>query len=144
MAKHYVRLTLGMIDEGLFIGQADVDLSVLQQRLLEHVAEYGEQAEKAKAKLTIELTLSVESVKDSLFAVVAKSKMAVPARPASTSLAISDVTEDGEASLFVRRSGSSADTPRQGKLCTADGRTIDQETGRPLAQTPARSAGVGT
>jgi hypothetical protein len=34
--------------------------------------------------------------------------------------------------LFVRNSGSSASTPRQGKLCTDDGRAIDPKTGEVL------------
>jgi hypothetical protein len=43
-----------------------------------------------------------------------------------------DADDEGDDVLFVQSSGSSRGNPRQRKLATQDGRTIDQETGEPI------------
>ena len=131
--QKYTPLTLELINEGRFLADTHADLADLQERLLAFHDHYGDAAKGAKAKLTIEITLACESPGDNLFSVKAAAKKAAPNRPASTTIAVSDETEDGQPRLFVRRSGSDASTPRQGKLATDDGRTIDVDTGKPAA-----------
>lgn len=127
--KRYAPLELGLIDEGRFVQQANTDLLDMQRRLLDFVKQHGPDAEKAKAKLTIEVTLVCESPEYEMFSIKAQTKMSLPARPANVTAAIADEDDDGKASLFVRRSGSDDVTPRQTKLCTKAGETIDTETG---------------
>lgn len=124
-------LGLALIDEGRFLVDADEDLSRLQQSLMEYRRTHGEKSKGAKAKLTIEVTLAIDEPADELFSIKAMCKQTLPARPASTSLAIADVdAESGLEGLFVKPSGSEPATPRQGSLATADGRGIDPETGK--------------
>jgi hypothetical protein len=127
----FTPLDLSLVEEGRFIEQANADLMECQRRLLAFRKEYGDKAEKAKAKLQIEVTLVCENPEEELFTIKALTKTSMPSRPASVSVAMAAEGEDGEPCLFVRNSGSDAETPRQSKLATDDGRPIDIETGKP-------------
>lgn len=129
MGSRFIPLELDLIDEGLFVEQANLDLRALQETILEYNKKHGDRAKNAKAKLTLEITLRCENPDDELFSVKAQIKKSLPARPPSTSLAMASEDEKG-ACLFVRVSGSDNVTPAQGKLATQDGRTIDPETGK--------------
>ena len=94
-------LELGLIDEGLFLAQANADLMDCQRTLLEFRRRHGYKAEGAKCKLTIEIVLVCEKPDDELFSVKALTKKNVPARPASTSYAMSAETDAGEMALFI-------------------------------------------
>jgi hypothetical protein len=131
--KHREPLTLGLIAEGRFLQAANEDLLDMQAKLLEYTTVHGDEAKGAKARLIIEITLAVEAPKDEMFSIRAVTKTALPSRPASVTLAVADETRDGAPCLAVRRSGSDELTPRQGKLATADGRVIDQESGKATA-----------
>ena len=124
--KKYEPLQIGLIDEGRFIQQTDADLGEIQKQLLAFCSEYAEKSVGAKAKLTIEVTVACEDANDGLFSLKSQTKMAFPARPASTTMAIPETNDDGSECLFVRKSGSDSKTPRQGKLCTDEGRSIPQ------------------
>ena len=69
-----------------------------------------------------------------MFSVKAQTKRTIPARPASVTLAISAEDQVGQPRLFVRRSGSDDDDPRQGKLATKDGHVIDIATGEVIEE----------
>jgi|GEM_PF-2527620 len=132
----YEELKLPLIDEGRFMDQADQDLAELQRSLLGFARRHGQYASGAKAKLTIEITLACEDPDQSLFSIKAQTKLAHPTRPASTSMALAAESEDGDGEcLFVKPSGSNAQTPRQQQLTTDDGRPIDPATGE--IKTPA-------
>ena len=127
-----VPLTLGRIDEGRFAVQTDEDLHDLQTALLAYAANYGPESRKAKAKLTIEITIAVEDPAEGLCSIKATAKKTTPQRPATVSMATTDEDDDGQPGLFVRPAGSDTSPPRQTKLATDDGRTIDTETGEVL------------
>jgi hypothetical protein len=152
MKRVKVPLNLGLIDEGRFILLADRDLARLQETLLAYAAEHGAAADGAKAKLAIEITLAVDNADQGVYTVKGTTKVSIPARPASVTLAIGEESSEGPR-LFVNRSGSSAASPAQGKFATDDGRTIDPETGEVLPvgnveaasrRLPAKRANAGT
>jgi hypothetical protein len=122
-------LQLALVDEGRFLSEANTELMALQRRLMAYVAEHGDAADGAKAKLTLEVTLCVENPSQGFFSIKAVAKSTVPARPASVSMAVANARLGDEPALYVRPSGSDEQTPRQTKLCTADGRAIDPATG---------------
>jgi hypothetical protein len=132
-ASQFVPLELGLINEGVFVQDINEELKDLQTKLAIFHRQYGEAAEKATAKLTVEIALRVESAEsDGAFSIKTGIKSSLPKRPATVSIAIGGVGEDHKLALFVRSSGSDEQHPRQLKLATQDGRIIDQETGRVL------------
>ena len=132
--KSYQPLALGLVDEGRLIVRANADLLDVQHRLMKYVAKHGKLAAKAVAKLQIEVSLRVENPNEAVISVKAGTKVTLPNRPASVTLAIGDEDDAGNGRLFVRKSGSDATTPRQGKFCTDDGERIDPDTGEVLSE----------
>ena len=132
MATKFVKLTLEGIDEGELLNDLDAEFSQLQSRFIAFCRQYREKADKATAELGIKLTLKCEDFENNLCSVKAAFTVKPPCRPATASSAIMDSDEDGDDVLFVQSSGSSRGNPRQRKLATQDGRTIDQETGEPI------------
>lgn len=130
--SNLVPLRIGLINEGRFVGAGDECLGQLQRQLLRHITQHGLAAEGAKAKLTLETTLQVESCADKMITVASKIKFALPSPPTHVTRALGDETDDGQLVLLVRSSGSTADTPNQGVLTTEDGREIDPATGEVL------------
>ena len=135
----FTPLNLALIEEGEFVQQADADLLDLQRQLVAYAAAHGRAAAKARAKLTIEITLGIEDATEGLYSVAAKIRAAMPARPAAVSLAMAAAPADGAADcLFVRRTGSSEAPPTQAKLWTRDGRPADAAEA-PATPAPART-----
>jgi hypothetical protein len=125
----FTPLALGLIDEGRFLDQANADLERLQAELVRFMETHGELAKRAKAQLALTITLTCEDVENKMFSVKALATKKVPNRPPSITLALEGEDDQGEPCLFVRRSGSTTDTPAQGVITTKDGRTVDTETG---------------
>ena len=131
MQKTFVPLDLSLIDQGLFVGHAADEFAKLQAELVAYMKAHGEDAAGAKAKFTIEITLGVEPpVSDDAVSIIAQIKRTMPARPATTSKAIGGECDNGECALFVQASGSSKTPTQQAALCTQDGRSIDQDSGK--------------
>lgn len=130
MATKFEPLRIDGIDEGRFEKNVNEDMRKLQSALVKYVKEHKEKAEKAKAELTIKITLSCDSPEDMLFGVKAVTKISMPSRPASVTVAMAEDDEDDQPALFVRGSGSSRSHPNQGVLTTKDGRPVDPETGK--------------
>lgn len=128
-SPHYVPLELALVDEGRFLAQANGDLAELQEKLVKFMQKYGDDSKKAKAKLTIEITLTCEDPKNSFFSVKASTKQTVPNRPPSVNVAMLGLTDDDRDCLWVHRSGATEVPPQQGKICTRAGEMIDQATG---------------
>jgi hypothetical protein len=133
-------LELALIDEGRFVAKVDEDLRKAQAYLVRYLEEHRGLAKKSKAKVTFDVILTCEDVgrdpevrpENATFSVTARSKIALPSRPDSITLAMPGEDEDGTPLLEVRRSGSTRDTPRQEVLTTEDGRTVNTETGEVL------------
>lgn len=121
-------LSLDLVNEGLFLVEANQDLSTLQRELTEYVRKHGKDLAKgAKAELTLKIALRFDGKDATDYTVLAISKKAGPARPPFASKALGGGKMDEDGMLWVQASGSSASTPKQGKLCTDDGRPIDGE-----------------
>jgi hypothetical protein len=132
-ATQFVPLELSLINEGVFVEDINDELKDLQTKLALFHRTYGEAAEKATAKLTVEIMLRVENAEaEGAFSIKTGIKSVLPKRPATVSIAIGGVNDDHKLALFVRSSGSDETHPKQLKLATQDGRIIDQETGRVL------------
>ena len=129
MATAFVPLSVMLIDEGEFLGDLDLELQDLQEAVAKFRRVYGEKAKGAKAKLTIDIEIAIEDVDDDAYSVKTSMKATHPKRPASVSIAMGGETDDGKLALFVRKSGSDKTSPKQGKLATRDGRTIDPVSG---------------
>lgn len=126
-----VPLRLDLVDEGRFLVEANEDLEGLQRELIAYVGKHGkDRAKGAKAELTLRIVLKFDGKDPTDYSVLATSKKAVPARPPSVSKALGGGRMDEEGRLWVLASGSSGSTPKQGKLCTDDGREIDPVTGK--------------
>ena len=130
MAKRFSEVDLAAIDEGRFLAAVEADLAAVQTKLIRFREEYGEAADKAKAELTIKLTIQAEKGQAEFFSITASTTMKIPARPASLSMAMAGEDQTGSPRLFAPTSGADDyPNPRQAKLTTSDGRTIDPETG---------------
>lgn len=142
-------LELALINEGRFLAKVDEDLRKAQAYLVRYLEEHRGLAKKSKAKVTFEVILTCEDVgrdpevrpENATFSVTARSKLSLPSRPDSISLAVSGEDEDGTPLLEVRRSGSTADTPHQAVLATEDGRTVNPDTGEVLEGPPKAGKG---
>lgn len=128
MATKFAPLTLELIDEGEFLKQANQELVRIQGELRRYRAQHGDRAVKAKAKLVMEVNLQCE-LSDDTYSVKSLSKTTLPSLPPTVTMAMGGETQDEKDCLFVRKSGSTPDTPKQGVLTTKDGRTVNPETG---------------
>lgn len=132
-ATKFVPLDPTLIDEGMFLEDLAAELTALQEALALFRKQYGDKAEKAVAKLTVEIALKVENCEDEgAYSVKTTMKTTQPKRPASVSIAIGGVDDSGKQTLFVRRAGSDGNHPKQMKLATRNGRVVDPETGEVL------------
>jgi len=127
----FVRLTLGLVEEGRFAEKIDADLVKAQSELVRYVREHGAEAEKAKVVFTAKIELVCVNPNDFAFAVITGTKIKLCGRPAGVSSAVAKKTGADE-SLFVRRSGSSTVPPEQKISSTEDGRRVDEKTGEIL------------
>lgn len=131
-ATTFVPLTGELIDEGEFLGDLNLELAELQESIVKFCRLHGEKAKGAVACIDIKIAMKVENPDDQAYSVKTSLKSTLPKRPASISLAMGGTDDDGKQALFVRKSGSDDSNPKQMKLATRDGRTIDQETGKPF------------
>lgn len=130
MAKNFKPLTFGMIEEGKLAVDLDEQLEKLHRAMGRYLEENGEDAQKATATLTLKIKIRCEDAKEGVFGVAGNIGIALPARPARSTMAIKDLDENGDACLFARASGTTVDAdPRQMKLVTNKGEPIDPETG---------------
>ena len=133
MIKKFVPLDIGLIDEGQLVADAADEFAALQSDLIAYKEKHGEKAEGAKAKFSLEITLSLDPpIGDDQVGIVSQIKRVMPARPSTSSRAYVDQTDNGQGALFVRASGSSAAAAKQAALCTQAGETIDLESGEVL------------
>lgn len=123
MAQIFVPLTADLIEEGGFLENVDTELQSLQRVLVDFVRKHGKKAEKAVAKLTIEIKIQAANVDANAFSITTAMKCSVPKRPESISLAIGD----DEGNLLVRETGSDKTRPQQGKLFPTQGSGIANE-----------------
>lgn len=139
----FTALELALIDEGRFLAKADEDLRKAQAHLVRYLAEHKGLAVKAKAELTLKVVLTCEETEpeNQMFSVKAISTTKLPNRPATVTLALPGQDDEDEPILFVRRSGSTADTPRQRVLATEDGRAVDTETGEVIERRKGAKGG---
>lgn len=125
----FVPLEISGIDEGNFLDEANKALQQAQTGLIQFVRKYGEAANGAKAVVNIAITIQKEDKGDDIYSIKATLQQKLPAVPPSLTMAMETEKDNGEPSLFVRASGSTADDPRQGVLCTQDGRIVDPSSG---------------
>jgi hypothetical protein len=130
MASKFKPVTLELVDEGRFKKDIDEEIQKATKALIAFKNKYGtEKAAKATAKVSITLTFQFEGRDDSDFSIKGEIKQTVPSKPACVTVAMENETEGGENALFVRASGSTADSPRQAVLATKDGAVVDINTG---------------
>ena len=122
MATTFVPLNASLIDEGEFVQNLDKELAALQKTLAAYVKEHGDKADKAVAKLSVEISLKVQNVEGEAYSITTAMKTTIPKRPATVSLAIGGIDDDGSATLFVRQDGSDETRPEQGKLFKTHGK----------------------
>jgi hypothetical protein len=116
MATKFVPITLGLIEEGEFIEQLELEFKHLQQQLIAYRRQFGEKAKKAKAVLTAKVEMQIIDPDDETYCVKTNIATTAPKRPSMVSLTIEGIDQTDGDVLFVRAEGSDADDPRQGKL----------------------------
>ena len=127
MAK-FKPLELEDIEEGDFLQDLRHEFKDLQRRLIAFARQYPEKAEKVPATLTVKLKAMCENADGKAYSLKVGFKTDMPKRPETVSAAFAAEDDDGDEVLFVQASGSSTGNPRQLKLATRDGRTVNQET----------------
>jgi hypothetical protein len=120
-----VPLELQHIEEGRFLDDVQTELADIQRTLIAFKDKHGENADKAKASMTIKIEASYLADGD-MYIVTGELKKSLPGRPKSSNVALASETTDDQPALFVRVSGADAADPRQSKLCTDDGREVPQ------------------
>lgn len=132
MGKKYAPLALGLIEEGRLAKSLDDEIARGARHLVQHVREYGRDATK-KSKVEVTLKVTISPVGDENGYVVAGAiSTKTPGRPLHTTMAVHEQEQTGEDVLFVRKTGSSSDDPRQMRLATDDGRGVHPQTGEIL------------
>lgn len=123
-------LRLELVEEGAFLEAINKCLAEIQAEHIRHVKQYGQEAaKKSMSQIKMALQLRFEGRDENDFSVKGTIRKEVPARPPAVTTAISDEEQDGTPSLFVRRTGSTKDSPKQGILATKKGRVVDPDTG---------------
>ncbi len=126
---NYTNLTFDLIEEVRLKGELEEELKIVMRALCRYRKKYGDEAQGAKAQVTLKVTLKIEDPKDEFYSVVSTLESKMPGRPQRATLAIEGTDDKGRPILFSRKSGSSKDHPDQQKLCTDAGEAIDPETG---------------
>lgn len=124
---------LDLLEEGRFMNRLNRQLQRLARRFIKYVQEHPGDADGVKAKLTIEVSIANDYIKDTSYpqyTVRTDCKETFPAEPTVVTLLKEQAASDGQPMLFVRASGSDASPVEQRKLCTDEGRTIDQASGK--------------
>lgn len=139
--KNFQPLTLGRVEEGELVREFNRAFRLQQEKLIEHVDRYGEKAKGASAEITLKVTVKCRDPEAGLFTAKTSMSKKDPQRPARTTTAFARVSDDEQAGLFVRASGSTEGDPTQLVLSTQDGRAIDAETGEAVERTQEPVAG---
>ena len=136
MGKPYAPISFDLIEEGRLASSVNESLQDATKKLLAHVGKYGPaHTAGAKAEVTVKITVQFEG-EGADYTVKGALSTKLPGRPSVVTRAIQEVEQTGEETLFVRASGSSDDSPRQGRLATDDGRGIDPATGKAFPPIP--------
>ena len=139
MAKRFVPIAFGLIEEGRFAASVEEALAELAKKHLSHVRQYGPDASlKAKSELTVKIALQFDGAqidddnpKDwtADFSVKGAISTKQPGRPSYVTRAGGlEGQIPGELELQVRVGGSSSTNPGQGKMFTDDGRATGEVT----------------
>ncbi len=130
MAKKMAPLEVGLIDEGQFLKELNEELMASIKELLGYKKKHGKDLTiGAKAILQARITLKLEETDDGMVSIRTDIKRQLPARPPRVTTAMEDVEQDDTPTLFVRKTGSGADDPRQAVLTTKEGELVDPSTG---------------
>jgi len=112
MATRMVPLELGLIDEGKLLNDVNDDLKLTIADLIKYKLKYKDKAIGAKAELCLKVKIEIDESEDG-YSIKGDISRKLPSRPSRVTMAIEDKEQDGEPTLFVRKSGSSHDSPRQ-------------------------------
>ena len=118
--NEFVPFDINLIEEGCFMEDVHREVGKVQQQLAGYVDQYGEEARKAKASVTIKIDLEVDSVKDKTFKIKGSYKSTGPNRPKRTTSAFlvsgqrdPKTGKETGPQLFIRGTGSTPGDPRQ-------------------------------
>lgn len=133
----YDRLSTDLVEEGRFKKKFDKFPASLQAQLVDYCEEHGAAASKARSQLVVKITLQkIEPSKagneNRAYSIKTEFELKPPKPMPHVTLALAERDEEGTPLLAVRKSGSDESDPRQKKLCTDDGRAIDQTTGKAI------------
>lgn len=132
MAENLKVVSLGNIDEGRFMKQANEAFVKLQEEMVLFANEHGDKADKAMGGMVISLKVGCVNAKDGAFGLITQIKTVLPSPPAKATFAMASNRESAHPRLFCRPSGTGKDTPAQALLSTEDGRTVNPATGEVL------------
>lgn len=129
MASKYSALSIDLIDEGRFVKEINDATQKAAKGLLEYQRKHGKDRTRgAKATVTVKVTIAADKETDA-FMVRGDIQEKIPSRPPVIDLAIEECDDAGNDTLFMRKTGGTADSPRQGVLTTREGEVVDQVTG---------------
>lgn len=126
MATKMVPLDLDGIDEGRFMAKAFELVTKAKVAMGEYVRKYGEKAKGGKAVVTLTIEIIATEPEHQSFKIRTKPKITFPAGPTVDTFAIGgEGYNEHELELFVRKSGSGKDSPRQQVFLTEDGNPVE-------------------
>lgn len=139
--SRYKKITLSLIDEGRFEKEIDDAVQKAAAGLLKYRKRHGKELTRGtKAEVMVKIVIAADKQNDEAFFIKGTIQEKIPSRPPVVNMAIADEEQDGEEELFMRASGGTEDTPRQGVLSTRDGETINVVTGEVIDR-KGRAAG---
>lgn len=134
MATIFETVSLDNIEEGDFFREANLALLDVQRQLVRHREKYGELSKKSTAELTLKIKLRIEEPDQDLYSIVTDISKKTPGRPKVVTVAMEEFDDEGKPALHVRSAGSDRKHPRQSKMFTNDGRSIDPSTGKAIEE----------
>ena len=102
ITRKQVPMQVRHIDDSNFLQRVDEAFAKAQQRLIRHVAKYGEKSKGACASLSISIKIKAEEPSQNFFVVVGKITESLPQRPLSGKVVNSGASDTGEVCLIAQ------------------------------------------
>lgn len=103
MHSQFTAFEIDKLNKGELLREINRDMARLQREMIGYAEHYGAEAEKAKALLTLKISVICVDPESKQFAVKVESATTLPKRPADVAVAFLDEDEDtGDSEMVVR------------------------------------------
>jgi hypothetical protein len=136
--SQFTPFELDKLNKTKLLDEINHDMAKLQEEMSSYALRYGAEAEKAKAVLTLKISIICMDPVAKQFAVKVESSSTLPKRPADVAVAFIDEDESGKPEMVVRTFAKREEPGPKLPFGTVEGQgsgkkeTIDKETGEVL------------